>query len=71
VDSVQTLFWQRMEKHVEYATIQYFQVQVPSTVKYHTVQYIQVQVAGTILYSTSRYKYLVPPIISQRRAIRL
>jgi hypothetical protein len=26
VDSVQTLFWQRMEKHVEYATIQYFQV---------------------------------------------
>jgi hypothetical protein len=27
VDSVQTLFWQRMEKHTEYATIQYFQVQ--------------------------------------------
>ncbi len=48
MDSVQTLFWQRMEKHVEYATIQYFQVQVPRTVKYHTVQY------------TSRYKYQAP-----------
>jgi hypothetical protein len=37
VDSVQTLFWQRMEKHVEYATIQYFQV--PKTIMYNTVYY--------------------------------
>ena len=55
VDSVQTLFWQRMEKHVEYATIQYFQVQVPSIILYSTSWYNY-----QVPYSSSRYKYQAP-----------